>query len=142
MEAAHDRSRLCALVLALVVVAGLAGCAKKVAVSISSTVPAAQAEIKTSKDKNENSVVDLKVKYLAPPDRLTPPRSVYVVRVEAQDRVTVNVGRLKLSDKLEGGIRVTTPYKSFRIVVSAEDDALARSPGSHRVIETGQINIR
>lgn len=130
------------LVIALAVAAAAAGCAKKVTVSISSTIPAAQAEIKTGKDKNDNSVVDLKVKHMAPAENLRPARSTYVVWVETPDRKTINVGRLKLSDNLEGEIRIMTPYPAFRLVVSAEDNALPFSPSSQRVIETGLIEIK
>lgn len=130
-----------AFALALVVAAGLAGCAKKFAVEISSTVPATQAELKTSQDNNDNPVVDLKVKHLAPPQNLQPARSVYVAWVETPDGKIFNAGRLKLNDDLEGQIRVMTPYPRFRLVISAEDDPLATRPGSQRVIETEQIEI-
>jgi hypothetical protein len=133
--------RIATLALALVIAAGLAGCAKKIAVDISSTVPATQAELKTSQDDNDNPVVELKVKHLAPPQNLQPARSTYVVWVETVDGKTYNAGRLKLNDDLEGGIKVMTPYPRFRLVVSAEDDPLAARPGSQRVIETEQIEI-
>ena len=134
------RKILCLSALALVV--ALAGCAKNVAVTVSSIVPATQAEVKTGKDSNDNSTVELKVKHLAPPENLQPSKSVYVVWVETTDGKTFNAGRLKLNDDLEGEITVTTPYPRFRLVVSAEDDPLATRPGSQRVIETNQIEIR
>ena len=62
--------------------------------------------------------------------------------VETPDRKTINVGRLKLNDNLEGEIRIMTPYPAFRLVVSAEDNALPVSPSSQRVIETGSIEIK
>ena len=73
---------------------------------------------------------------------LQPAKSVYVVWVETADGKVFNAGRLKLNDDLEGEIRVMTPYPRFRLVVTAEDDALASSPGSQRVIETNQMEIR
>lgn len=133
--------RIAAFALALVIAAGLSGCAKKIAVDISSTVPATQAEIKTGKDDNDNPIVELKVKHLAPPQNLQPARSTYVVWVETVDGKTFNAGRLKLNDDLEGGIKVMTPYPRFRLVVSAEDDPLTARPGSQRVLETKQIEI-
>ncbi len=127
------------LALALAIAAGLAGCAAKTAIDISSTVPAAEAELTTSKDDNGNTVVDLKVKHLAPPQNLSPARSMYVVWVETPDGKTFNAGRLNLNDNLEGDVTVVTPYPRFRLVVSAEDDPLAAAPGYHRVLETEQI---
>ncbi len=133
--------RIATLALALVVIVGLAGCAKTVAVSISSIVPATQAELKTSRDNNDNPVVELKVKHLAPPQNLTPSKSVYVAWVETPDGRIFNAGRLKLNDDLEGQIRIMTPYPRFRLVISAEDDPLAARPGSQRVVETEQVEI-
>jgi len=136
------RRSITALALALVAVGVIAGCGGKVAVNVSSIAPATQAEVKTDKDKNDNPVVELKVKHLAPPQNLQPAKSVYVVWVETADGKVFNAGRLKLNDDLEGEIRVMTPYPRFRLVVTAEDDALASSPGSQRVIETNQMEIR
>jgi len=134
--------RIAAFALALVIAAGLAGCAKQIGLNISSTVPATQAELKTSRDDNDNPVVELKVKHLAPPQNLQPARSAYVVWVETADGKTFNAGRLKLNDDLEGGIRIMTPYPRFRLVVSAEDDPLAARPSSQRVLETEQIEVK
>lgn len=135
--------RLIAVLILVVAIAGMTvGCGGKVGVNISSTVAATQAEVKTDKDNNDNPVVELKVKHLAPPQNLQPAKSVYVVWVETADGKLFNAGRLRLNDDLEGEIRVTTPYPRFKLVVSAEDDALASSPGSQRVIETNQIEIR
>jgi len=133
---------LCALAAGLALAAALAGCGGKVAVNVSSLVPATQAELKTGKDGNDNPVVELKVKHLAPPQNLQPSRSVYVVWVETPDRKAVNAGKLKLNDDLEGEIKIMTPYPRFRLIVSAEDDPLPSSVGSQRVIETDEIEVR
>jgi hypothetical protein len=131
------------VLILVVAIAGMTvGCGGKVGINISSTVAATQAEVKTDKDNNDNPVVELKVKHLAPPQNLQPAKSVYVVWVEMADGKLFNAGRLRLNDDLEGKIRVMTPYPRFKLVVSAEDDALASSPGSQRVIETNQIEIR
>ncbi|MBN1461705.1 MAG: hypothetical protein JXA57_19415 [Armatimonadetes bacterium] len=129
-----------ALVLMLAVV--LTGCAQKTGVGISYTVPAAEAEINTSQDSNGNTVVDLRVKHLSPPQNLSPARSMYVAWVETPDGRTFNAGRLKINDNLEGQVRVVTPYPRFRLIISAEDDPLVIEPGYQRVMETEQIEIQ
>jgi hypothetical protein len=129
------------LAVALLLAIGVVGCAKKIALNISSAVPATQAEVKTSKDNNDNPVVELKVKHLAPAQNLQPAKSAYVVWVELPGKSATTAGRLKLNDDLEGEIRIMTPYPRFRLVVTAEDDPLAGSPSSQRVIETEQIEI-
>jgi hypothetical protein len=132
----------CILALAITIAVGLAGCLEKTGIDYSSTVPAAEAELKTSQDNNGNTVVDLKVKHLAPPQNLQPPMSMYVAWVETPDGKVFNAGRLKLNDNLEGMVRVTTPYPQFRVIISAENDPLAAAPGSHRILETKQIEIQ
>jgi hypothetical protein len=131
-----------ALALALLVAVGIAGCAKKVAANIPPPVPATEANTSIGKDNNDNLIAELKVKHLALPQSLTPPRSLYVVWVETSDQRFVNAGRLKLNDNLEGSIRIMTPYPRFRLVISAEDDPLAPAPSSQRVVRTDFLEIR
>jgi hypothetical protein len=130
------------LILAVMVAVGLAGCAKTTGIDISSTVPAAEAELTTSQDDNGNTVVDLKVKHLAPPQNLQPARSMYIAWVKTSDGNYYNAGRLKLNDNLEGEARIVTPYPLFRVIVSAEDDPLAAGPSYQRVLETEQIEVQ
>jgi hypothetical protein len=132
----------CILALAITIAVGLAGCVEKTAIGISSTVPAAEAGLKTSQDSNGNTVVDLKVKHLAPPQNLQPPMSMYVAWVQTPDGKVFNAGRLTLNNNLEGEVRITTPYPQFRVVISAENDPLASGPSAYRVLETEQIEIQ
>ncbi len=132
----------CILVVVLLIAVGLTGCAKNTSIDVSSTVPAAEAELKASKDSNGNTIVDLKVKHLAPPQNLQPAMSMYVAWVETPDGKIFNAGRLNLNDNLEGEVRVVTPYPRFRVIVSAENDPLASAPSYHRIFETEQIEIQ
>src|SRR4030042_652169 len=114
--------------VALLVAVSIAGCAKKVPASIPPPVPATEANTSIGKDINDNLIAELKVKHLAPPQSLTPARSLYVVWVETPDQRFVNAGRLKLNDNLEGSIKIMSPYPRFRLTISAEDDPLPPAP--------------
>jgi len=127
------------IALAVMLAVGLTGCAKTTGIDISSTVPAAEAELSTSQDDNGNTVIDLTVKHLAPPQNLRPAKSMYIAWVKTPDGEFFNAGRLKLNDNLDGQVRIVTPYPLFRVVVSAEDDPLVAGPGYQRVLETDQI---
>ncbi|MGZ8558745.1 MAG: hypothetical protein ACXWWC_10440 [Chitinophagaceae bacterium] len=80
-------------VIALTIMLG--SCARKMSFSSSSIVPAARGTVKLKTDKNNNHSIDVDVLHLAPPDRLTPARKVYVVWIVTENNGTQNVGQLK-----------------------------------------------
>ena len=130
------------LVLAgAVAVLGLAGaaCAHKVVFPTSPTVPAADARAKVELDDNGNAQISLTVNHLATPDRLFPPRSVYVVWIQPPDEDGSNLGQLRLDENLKGRIVGITPFTRFRVVITAEDEATVRFPGSQVVLATDTI---
>jgi hypothetical protein len=59
-------------------------------------VPGATGEVKTGKDKNGNTKFNIKVKYMAEPAQLTPPKSVYVVWIQVKDGSPVSQGAPKV----------------------------------------------
>jgi hypothetical protein len=124
--------------LALVAL-GSAACANKLVFPASPAVPAADARAKIQLDDNGNAQVTLTVKHLAAPERLFPPRSVYVVWIQPAGEAGTNLGALRPDDDLEGRIVGVTPFTRFRLVITAEDDALVRTPGSQIVLATEQI---
>ena len=64
-------------------------CNKSIDMQVAPGFPAATGKVKVSKDKNENTVAELTVKNLAPPERLTPPQQYYVVSVSESSRKRV-----------------------------------------------------
>jgi hypothetical protein len=119
---------------------GSAACANKLVFPASPTVPAADARAKIELDDNGNTQVSLTVKHLAAPERLFPPRSVYVVWIQPPDETGTNLGALRPDDDLKGRIVGITPFTRFRVVITAEDDALVRTPGSQIVLATETID--
>jgi hypothetical protein len=110
------------------------GCGgRKVSMVPASSVPAANGTVDLGTDNNGNTQVDLKVKHLAKPQNLTPPRSTYVVWIQARDGRPENKGQLHVGDNLEGEFKTTTPLRTFDIFVTAEDGASATSPTGSEV---------
>jgi hypothetical protein len=97
--------------------------------------PAAEGKVITSTDPNGNTEVEVQVKHLAGADKLTPPRAVYLVWVQARGKDPELLGALKVNDKLEASLKSATPYKEFDILVSAEDSAQATTPSSTVVLK-------
>lgn len=133
--------RLVTLLTGIFLMAGVIGCAREVRLPPSAELPAAMGEARVSKDENGNTKLKLEVKHFAPPQRLQPPRSVYVVWAETHDQQMHNLGQLKINDKLKGKLETTTPFRIFQLVITAEDNPLVRQPSEQVVLRTKAIEV-
>ncbi len=79
-----------------------AGCARSVALNGSPAIPAAKGEAKGSKDNNKYALVEIRAQILAPPQNLTPAKSVYVARAQAPRGRTVNLGQMTVGENSVG----------------------------------------
>ncbi len=122
-------------------------CTKKVAFLNSAVVPAAEGMVTIKKGNNNNYNIELNVKHLAEPERLTPPKAVYVVWMETTQSGAQNLGQLKSSTKgfskmLSGSLETVTPHKPTGFFITAEDDAIGNYPGTTVVLKTATIVIK
>lgn len=120
-------------------------CTSKMAFMNSAVVPAAEGTIKMKQDKNSNYNIDLTVKNLAEPSRLTPPKNVYVVWMESSESRAQNIGQLKTSSKglsqlLTSSLQTVSPHKPTGFFITAEEDASGSYPGNIIVLKTTNIN--
>ena len=127
--------------LILMTILFLESCATKYGFATSTVVPAADGSVKVKKDNNDNYRIDLRVKNLAPPDRLTPAKDVYVVWMETDGNGTQNLGQLKsssgfFSSSLKSSLETVSAYKPRSFFITAEDDAAAQYPGADVVLRT------
>jgi hypothetical protein len=96
--------------------------------------PSAQGTVVTSTDRNGNTEVEVKVKHLARPQKLVPPRQAYLVWVQPRGEQPELLGALKVNDGLEGSLKATTTRKDFDILVTAEDTMNPQVPSSNAVL--------
>lgn len=134
------RNILLLTVLALLFTA----CSEKVVFLNSAVVPAAEGSVTIKKGNNDNYNIDLYVKNLADPSRLTPPRAVYVVWMETAQSGVQNIGQLKtgthgLSKMNSSSLETVTPHPPTGFMITAEDDAIGSYPGMTVVLKTGAI---
>lgn len=125
----------------------LAGCSKKINFQNSSVVPAAEGTVAISQDKNQNYQIDITLKRLAEPSRLSPPKNVYVVWIETSQSGPQNIGKLStttkgLSNMLSSSLSTVSTHKPLRVFITAEDDADGNYPSTTVVLETGPISIK
>jgi hypothetical protein len=118
------------------------GCAQTVDLRVSPDVPAATAEAKITKDDNDNTVVEVKAEYLARPQNLTPPKSVYVVWAQAPQGRTINLGQMQVGPDRTGYFRGKTPLQVFRVLVTAEDLPAAPTPSPQVIFSSDVFSAR
>ena len=107
--------------------------AKKYPLTAATSVPAANGEINVGKDRNGNTNLELKVKHLAKPDRLSPPKAAYLVWLKGSGGEISPAGQLTVNGKLEGSFKTVTPLRTFDVIITAEDDLGSRTPGGSEI---------
>lgn len=103
----------------------------------SPSVPAAQGQVKFKNAANDNTGIDLEVKHLADPQKLTPPAQNYVVWTRrAKDAEPQNIGALSVDKNLTGTLKTVTPLHSFELFVTAEGSGQVQAPTSTPLLWT------
>ena len=123
----------------------LASCGRKIKFNSSSVVPAATGSVKVKKDNNKNYSLDVKITNLAPSEKLTPPKKVYVVWMVTQDNETKNIGQIKsgsglLGSNLKASLSAVTTFSPRRVFITAEDDPAISYPQGQPVLSTGDFH--
>lgn len=113
-------------------------CSSTIEFPKSDTVPAAHIEVKVETDSYDNNVMTFKIEHLASPERLSPPKSVYVVWAETAGNGVVNLGKLKTEAGDKAELRTLTPFDVNEVFITAEDDSMIRYPAG---IEIGRVVI-
>ena len=114
-----------------------AGCATtKVAFEGSPLQPAADAKAKVHLDENRNAIIELDLKYVAPAEKLWPPRALYVVWAESSEGRVIHLGQLIVNEDREGHFNGTTAFDNFRLVITAEDEPMPEHPSQPWMLAT------
>lgn len=139
-----NSSKLFVSFLLFVIVFAFHSCAKNVSFQTSSVVPAAQGDVKVSKDINKNYLIKIKISNLAEVSRLEPSKKVYVVWMETDLSLIKNIGQINsdtgfMSSKLKATFETVTSFKPSKIFITAEDNADVISPGMQMVLSTNRF---
>ena len=95
----------------------------------------------TDKGDNDNTVVRVRVKHLAPPYRVASDATTYVVWIQPAGAPAQVVGALKVDDDLSGTLDFVTPQRVFHLVVTPEAQASAAKP-AHEPVFTADVDAR
>lgn len=96
--------------------------------------PAAQGTVEVKTGDNNNTKVDAKVQYLAKPSTLSPPADVYVLWIQPTGQAPKNEGELMVQNNLQGELKTETPYKHFKVFITAEKSPRVESPQGQQVL--------
>ncbi len=100
-------------------------------------MPSAEGTAKFKPTSNDNTSIDLTVKHLAHPERLTPPATTYVVWLQhANGAPPQNIGALKVDDQLTGTLDTVTPQHSFDLFITAENNSQIDKPSGQKLLWT------
>ncbi|RIV23990.1 hypothetical protein DYU11_13585 [Fibrisoma montanum] len=103
----------------------------------SSVVPAATGKVHVKRDKNENYLIKMNVRNLAPADRLTPPQRTYIGWMESDRNTIKKLGLLEPSSKaLEADLTATAIDRPNRVFVTAEKGPEIQYPAGTEVLAT------
>lgn len=127
--------KLYTICLTFALLCTVAYAAKKYPMTAASIVPGARAEIAISKDKNGNTRLKMTVQHLAHLENLTPPAAVYVIWLQERGGNAENQGQLKMDKNLKATFETVTPWKSFDVFVTAEQDLSGKGPSGPQVLK-------
>ena len=123
-------------IILFLIMTSLESCTEKIPFLTSAVVPAAEGWVKVKEDRNNNYTIELNVTRLADPQRLTPPKNMYVVWIDTEQNGQQMIGQLNMSKSLNGSIKTMTPHKPIGIFITAEEDITAKYPDSQVVLRT------
>ena len=129
------------VILTSILIFSFHSCAKKMSFLTSSIVPAAQGTVKVKTDSNKNYSIDIDIFNLAEPERLHPPRQMYILWMLTDQDMTKNIGQVKTSSatfskNLKASFQTVSSFKPIKIFVTAEDDPNIQYPGWEVILST------
>jgi hypothetical protein len=134
----------CYFIIMAISLIGLSSCSKKISFLSSSIVPAARGTVKVSTDNNQNNVIEVKITNLAEPERLQPPKQLYMVWMLTEENFTENLGQIETADgtfskTLKASFKTVSTFKPIKVFITAENDPNVKVPDRTIILSTDQF---
>jgi len=110
--------------------------AKKIPFVQSSVVPAAEGYVKIKTDRNNNTIINIRIKNLAEIERLDPSMKTYVVWMVTDRDSTENIGRIHSSSSLNVSFEAVSSFQPIKIFITAEENENTQVPSEKIVLST------
>jgi len=122
----------------------MSSCSKKMSFLPSTIAPAAQGTVKVKTDSNKNHIIDIEVFNLAEPQRLSPPKQMYLVWMLTDQNRTENIGQIitssgTMSKSLKASLKAVTSFQPVKVFITAEDNSNAQFPSREVVLTTKEF---
>jgi hypothetical protein len=129
------------VVLGLAPLAGALGCgAGPQPMTTSAIVPAAEGTVQPRAADNGATGFTVRVRHLAPPSRVAPEATVYMVWVQPADgQLFQSVGAMTVDKDLIGSFDAVTRFDHFTVIVTPEANDRVEQP-THEPVFTSQVS--
>ena len=114
-------------------------CVTTVKFPISTVEPAAEITTKITKDNQSNYVIQITANYLASVERLSPPKSTYVIWIVTKENGIKNIGLLKSENAKKINFKTLSAFEPYEIFITAEDEGTISSPSG---IEISRVVLK
>jgi hypothetical protein len=116
------------------------GCAKNVSLAALPLAQSGKANVKVELTYDRNNTLEVKLEEVPEPSSLKAEYTRYVLWAATPDRQhVVNIGQLRVDEKKKAAIKTLTPFREFRLFITAEAAGDATSPGPDTLFESAEI---
>ena len=101
-----------------------------------SAVPASEGTVNAVAGTGGNTDLTVRVKHLAPANRVASDAQVYVVWVQPLNSPPQNVGVMTVDDALMGELKTSTTHRNFTLLITPEPNGQTQQPSHDAVFTT------
>lgn len=112
----------------------LVSCSSTLQFPVSNVTPGAEITANVKKDANMNYDIVVVAKNLASAERLSPPKSNYVVWIVTDNNGTKNIGQLYTKNGKKSTLKTATAFKPKEIFITAEDQGIITYPSGIEIV--------
>ena len=130
-------------VVALIACAGGQKAALQPSRSIAAVDDKVEAKVEAKQTAEGNTHLEVAVEHLAPPQRVAPDASTYVVwamPAATGGEHIENLGALSIGEERKGELKAFTPLQSFDVLVTPEASAKVQTP-THEAVLTARVSM-
>ena len=116
------------------------GCAKNVRFTALPLAQGGRANVKVELTYDRNNTLEVKLEGVPEPSSLKAEYTRYVLWAATPDRQDmVNIGQLRVDEEKNAAIKTLTPFRSFRLFITAEASGDVTTPGPDTLFESAEI---
>ncbi|MBZ9729292.1 hypothetical protein LB467_06295 [Salegentibacter sp. JZCK2] len=105
-----------------IILAVMTSCSETIKFPVSKIVPAADISAEVKEQGDPNYLVTIEANNLASPERLEPPKKLYVIWAVSESGVVRNVGHFNQENAEKSTYKASFPYKPIEVFITAENE--------------------